>query len=966
MTAWPEATALWLSGAALALLVSWLAGGLAQRGWLPVAWVLHPWCSAQATSVTVGVTMLYSMVMLPFNTNVLMLLGAIGLVTLFLLAPSMLNPLLRLVRHHHLDSLAALLEFRYHSLWVGRLSALILCAVGVLVMAVGLLMLHWLLGGVLSLTLGLYAFMGTVVLAALASLGGLRTAHSPAVLMMVAVSALLKLLGLVVLAWVLGRQAFGDLDALTTWVDAHPLLVQQFMSPLHTGLWQPLMLFSGLITLMVPHIFQMVLIETHHPGQWRQHRWMVLWSTLPVLLLTPLLYLSLRRLGEDSAAPLGLPLLQQPVVALCVGLVVVAALTGTLLMTLLPLQRMLWRYGRLAGGSSTPSRLQSLLLHAVLLGLVVLVFLAIRQASVVSMFVVMLSGLLVLLPLLGGLLLWPRLNRHGALMALGTGGLGWLGLVALPHFLLNHAQPQILWPWLDRFDPLLLPLLNLLAGCVVLALGSQLYPQRHREYSHALECVLHDPEASQRYPLWQMVARSPQEMQRLLSRVLGRTEARQQLDQARRQLILQGHAAIVSQDLEALRLQLIQQLARVRGLGAAQALIEQALPYQARFVLAVPVTHFESPAPLADFPLLPGSSTALDSLRRLHRQVLLDLPIGVCSVDPEQRITGWNRQMATLTGLGDEVVGWRLHELGRPWGELLQRFLSLPVAHLTRQPVQRGQVRLLINLHRADLKDQALPYQVIVVENVTQTAALEDQVAHQDRLAAIGRLVAGVAHEIGNPVAGIHVVAQNLQMDFDDPEIQAAAGQIVAQTERIRDIVSALVGYARTDPQDHSSWQTLSLLALLEDAIRLTQMGKRCPLNVSMQVDPQLHILCYPPQMRQVLINLFSNAIDATPYPKKGVRLHISTQETGSHVLLEIEDFGQGLPDGELRDRLFEPFITTKPQGVGTGLGLSVVQGIVRSHGGKIQLIDKRDYDQGHGVIVQLTLPMAEHSSVEG
>lgn len=137
MTAWPEATSLWLSGAALALLVSWLAGGLAQRGWLPVAWVLHPWCSAQATSVTVGVTMLYSMVMLPFNTNVLMLLGAIGLITLFLLAPSMLNPLLRLVRHHHLDSLAALLEFRYHSLWVGRLSALILCAVGVLVMAVG-------------------------------------------------------------------------------------------------------------------------------------------------------------------------------------------------------------------------------------------------------------------------------------------------------------------------------------------------------------------------------------------------------------------------------------------------------------------------------------------------------------------------------------------------------------------------------------------------------------------------------------------------------------------------------------------------------------------------------------------------------------------------------------------------------------------------------------------------------------
>jgi signal transduction histidine kinase len=79
----------------------------------------------------------------------------------------------------------------------------------------------------------------------------------------------------------------------------------------------------------------------------------------------------------------------------------------------------------------------------------------------------------------------------------------------------------------------------------------------------------------------------------------------------------------------------------------------------------------------------------------------------------------------------------------------------------------------------------------------------------------------------------------------------------------------------------------------------------------------------------------------------------------GSQVRIEIEDFGHGLPDGDIRANLFEPFVTTKPPGKGTGLGLALVHGIVEAHQGRIQLIDKRDYDQGQGVIVQITLPWA-------
>jgi signal transduction histidine kinase len=104
----------------------------------------------------------------------------------------------------------------------------------------------------------------------------------------------------------------------------------------------------------------------------------------------------------------------------------------------------------------------------------------------------------------------------------------------------------------------------------------------------------------------------------------------------------------------------------------------------------------------------------------------------------------------------------------------------------------------------------------------------------------------------------------------------------------------------------------------------------------------------------QVFINLLTNARDASP---RGGMIMVRATTHGPRVRVEVEDFGKGLPPGEIRNALFEPFVTTKETGKGTGLGLALVHGIVEEHDGRIQLIDKADYDQGSGVIVQIVLP---------
>ena len=172
-----------------------------------------------------------------------------------------------------------------------------------------------------------------------------------------------------------------------------------------------------------------------------------------------------------------------------------------------------------------------------------------------------------------------------------------------------------------------------------------------------------------------------------------------------------------------------------------------------------------------------------------------------CSLAKDQEILMWNKAMEELTGIAAQrVVGSRLSTIADPWKELLQGFINLPDEHLHKQHLALdGQTRWL-NLHKAAIDEPLAPGNsglVLLVEDLTETQMLEDKLVHSERLASIGRLAAGVAHEIGNPITGIACLAQNLREEREeDSELKEISGQILEQTKRVSRIVQSLMSFA--------------------------------------------------------------------------------------------------------------------------------------------------------------------------
>jgi signal transduction histidine kinase len=745
---------------------------------------------------------------------------------------------------------------------------------------------------------------------------------------------------------------------------------------MNSGTWQVTLLMFSFMTILMPHLYQTVFVENTRPDELNKASWGVSLYLLPIAFVTPIIMWAAMYQGftdrPDDMLQRVVLSLHSPLMLVLFFIAALSAVCSSMMVGLLALSSMVFNH--LVIGFYKPRhqrhtlesyiRLRKLMLLILLSILSVLLFVLVRDQSFEILGASVFSGFQVLLPALIGVLFWPRANRIGCLCSIILGAVAWLLLQLLPFHtdvFGNHVGSRTFLSFKQEW----LGLVSIGLSLLGLVVGSLLTKQSSSEQGRALECAVYDPEPILRVQRWDISATCVTEVEQALSQQLGRRIALQQVRLALNTLGM-TRQEIRPEWLTRLREQLNYNLSALLGPAAAQDMLDQALPYQARIDMPQIVMRHSLEQQLDrqhEKSRLSGTAAELDALRRFHRQTLHELPIGVCSIDALQTIMGWNRAMSDMTGFNDEVIGWQLADLPAPWGPLLTRFMDQHEHQLYRQTVERYGRRYLVNLQRASLGDPEQQHQVLVVEDVTQVAELEIQVSHQDRLAAIGRLVAGVAHEIGNPVTGIAGLAQNLEADFDDPEIHEASTQILEQTQRIRHIVSALVGYARTDRLDQTQRQMLCLRDLVEESMSLSRMGQRRRIHFINTVDAELYVSGYGPQLHQVFINLFSNAIDASPDAPAGslgIRIHVSAHRNGQNTHIEIEDDGTGLPDGELRAKLFEPFVTTKQYGQGTGLGLSLVQGIISTHGGRIQLMDKTDYDQGQGVIVQLTLPAAD------
>ena len=231
------------------------------------------------------------------------------------------------------------------------------------------------------------------------------------------------------------------------------------------------------------------------------------------------------------------------------------------------------------------------------------------------------------------------------------------------------------------------------------------------------------------------------------------------------------------------------------------------------------------------------------------------------------------------------------------------------------------------------------------------TAANRDLLAAQrrlheaDRLAVVGQLAAGVAHEIGNPITGIACLAQNLREERgEDSELNEMSTQILEQTKRVSRIVQSLMNFAHAGGHQHAA-QAVCLADVTQDAISLLALNRN-------SVDVQFFNLCDPlhlvtgdaQRLAQVLINLLSNARDAS---QPGGAIRVKTEANEDTVELLVEDEGSGIPKA-IMDRLLEPFFTTK--NYGTGLGLTNVKRLVEDNGGTLAVTS----NQGAGTTFTL------------
>lgn len=244
--------------------------------------------------------------------------------------------------------------------------------------------------------------------------------------------------------------------------------------------------------------------------------------------------------------------------------------------------------------------------------------------------------------------------------------------------------------------------------------------------------------------------------------------------------------------------------------------------------------------------------------------------------------------------------------------------------------------------------------QVVSVRNVSQDRLLEEQLRHTEKMVALGELVAGVAHEINNPLTGISAFAQILLEEQLDAEQRESVQLIKQECDRAKGVIHDLLLFARkSDRGAEPRAEPVNVNGALEHTVRLRAYPLRIAnVTVRLELDPTAPTVSGDTQkLQQVLLNVISNAEHAMHGRTERV-LTLRTVRDGDTVVISAHDTGQGM-SADIRRRIFEPFYSTKPPGVGTGLGLAVSYGIISAYGGTIAVDSEPDV----GTTVTIVLP---------
>jgi PAS domain S-box-containing protein len=343
-------------------------------------------------------------------------------------------------------------------------------------------------------------------------------------------------------------------------------------------------------------------------------------------------------------------------------------------------------------------------------------------------------------------------------------------------------------------------------------------------------------------------------------------------------------------------------------------------------------------------------------LKEFSENIIESIPLGVATLDESLKVKYWNKAMKNIIGI-DQTDALNIE------AELLLKCLEpdlfTPVIRegevtCKRDPGIEPQMILKVNL--SSLTGDQEGY-VLVIEDITEKKKIEEDLFRTTKHASIGRLAAGVSHEIGNPLASISSLVQELLSEEQSSFGLNSLSTINMHIDRIARIVRNLGDFARLHPRQKVSTNLKDIMEGTINLVKYDKNFKKIDINTDIRETPEFKI--DPDQMQQVFLNLMLNARDAMP---DGGQLSISIKHDDGYVETVFSDTGEGV-DYDTKDKLFDPFFTTKGT-EGTGLGLSICYSIIKDHGGTIEIESGKD--RGTSFIIKLPLKRELQEKIEG
>ncbi len=354
---------------------------------------------------------------------------------------------------------------------------------------------------------------------------------------------------------------------------------------------------------------------------------------------------------------------------------------------------------------------------------------------------------------------------------------------------------------------------------------------------------------------------------------------------------------------------------------------------------------------------LKEEEATVKELEGLNKTIINNMTSGLLTSDLQNNIIYFNQAAEKITGLYFSDIYKKnvfniFPDLKRHWIQTAssQTKKEMPIRKIFNFKKQSTQ-ELTLGFSLSVLKDAQNQKcgNILIFEDLTKIMEMEQHLQRTDKLAAVGKLAAGIAHEIRNPLASvsgsIEMLSRELHVQDEDKKLMNI---ILKETDRLNHLVNEFLDYVK--PTDRTQ-EMFKISPAIEETLTAFSMNKTATKNINLQFSPQnknIQIKGDKEKMKQVFWNLLLNAAQAMP---EGGKVSIRSSQEEDQLKIEIQDTGQGIPEEDIK-KIFDPFFTTKPKG--TGLGLSLVHKIIESHHGQIFVTSK----VGKGTTFTILLPL--------